>query len=196
MTILRLPDQFSPNAVGATAATPTCCCCCCSCAVSSVSTLVALPMGLIADLRQQEKADPPVAPKPFWQKVAGIIGIILAPIILTIALIAGAVFFSKGGLESAWWFALLAWFVGIPLSTTAVATLVGVRQPRWTAIRTLIGLAGFSIEFIGAIVLLAGAVSLASEFGSAAYILPGIYLAAVCGSVVGVVFYYRANPWW
>ncbi|WP_436501014.1 hypothetical protein [Actinokineospora sp. HUAS TT18] len=132
MTPLRLPDQFSPDALAATAATPTCCCCCCCC----LATTLTAPIVLHGDLRNELKevqADTKVAP---------VVAALIWPALLA------AVFYVLGETDSDRWLLLTVGCVAAAAAVSAaVAGGAGSTRPFAAAGRVLMFALMFTVEF-------------------------------------------------
>ncbi|MGH7628581.1 MAG: hypothetical protein ACREOF_04190 [Gemmatimonadales bacterium] len=162
MTALRLPDQFSPGALGATAATPTCCCCCCCCLASTLTTPIVLHGGLGQDLARVAEPERPERHSParafsaeIW--VAALFAVVLIVINLdlpgdTLPIVVAAV------------------VLGAAAAVSLVAAWAGSPRPAVAAVRLVVGAVAFAAEFY---LILAGTV----------LVIPVIVLVAVALAV-------------
>lgn len=149
MTALRLPDQFSPGALGAAAATPTCCCCCCCCLASTLTTPIVLHGGLGRDLARV--AEPQ---RPQRHEAARALSIVvwLASIFAT-ALIVTNVKMPGDAVPLVITVIVLAAAAAVAL----IATWAGSPSPVRQAVRMVVGAAAFAVEFFaGAYLVLLG----------------------------------------
>ncbi|CRK58475.1 hypothetical protein [Alloactinosynnema sp. L-07] len=161
---MRLPDQFSPDALAATAATPTCCCCCCCCLATTLSAPIVLHSGMRNDLRESHAPESRRTAAPWWAAAVW-------PALLVVV-------FGPIGLSIDWDLLLAAvTLIGASVFTWAVASRAGAPRPYAAVARILLFAVLFGMEFVvGAYLLLSGV-----------YLVVGPLLA-----LVAVVFAIRA----
>lgn len=141
-TAYRLPDQFSPGALDATAATPTCCCCCCCCLASTLTTPIVLHGALSKELRDSE---PPTPAHPGRRRLAPTLSA-LVWIALLIALVS---LISSGALTEDTWMLTLGGTVAVAIVVAwAIAKWAASRQPVMAGARVLLGTIAFAAEFV------------------------------------------------
>jgi hypothetical protein len=142
----RLPDQFTPGAVTATAATPTCCCCCCCCLASTLTTPIVLHGGLGRDLARVSE---PERPERHEKARAYSILVWFASLLATV-LIAINLTKSDG--------TFLILVAAIVLMTAAAVALIaawaGSPRPAMPAVRLLVCAVAFAGELIGGFYLI------------------------------------------
>ncbi|CRK58474.1 hypothetical protein [Alloactinosynnema sp. L-07] len=135
MTALRLPDQFSPDALDATAATPTCCCCCCCC----LATTLTAPIALHGDLRR----DLDRTPSPDRRKAAGPVW---AVAVWFTSLIATYTLLDSASVDS-WPLIIITCAAGAAVISALVAAAAGSPRPAAAGGRLLLYALLFVVEF-------------------------------------------------
>ncbi|SDI89794.1 hypothetical protein SAMN05192558_102573 [Actinokineospora alba] len=169
MSALRLPDQFTPGALSATAATPTCCCCCCCCLASTLTTPIVLHGGLGRDLAR-------VAERPERHKKARAYSVLVWFAALLATLLIAMNLTVSGE-------AFLVLVTAIVLMSAAavasIASWAGSTRPVVPAARLVVGAFAFAGE------LIAGAFLVIQGFG---YLLIGLVIVVISVAVAMKVY--------